>query len=38
MEEVEEWNIWKRRHNSTGNLASIVQPLRQQLIISGHAG
>lgn len=38
MEEVEERNIWKRGHNSTGNLASIVQLLRQQLIISGDIG
>jgi len=38
MEEVEEWNIWKRRHNSTGNLASVFQLLRQQLIISEDAG
>lgn len=38
MEEVEEKNIWKRGHNSTGNLASIVQLLMQQVIISGDIG
>lgn len=38
MEELGERNIWKRHHNSMGNLASIARLLMQQLIILGDIG